>query len=112
MYIFKSMQAVWYNMIHQGHTTHSLSRKPEVGDVRTNSLRVRVVTEPEALVQLHDLRVRRNLHGRPLHILLLGSLGLGDSPDVPGDHRPLPIKWKVAVDRFIPDYYARSTDTS
>ena len=20
-----------------------------------------------------------------------------------------PIKWKVAVDRFIPDYYARST---
>ena len=31
------------------------------------------------------------------------------SPDVPGDHRPLPIKWKVAVDRFIPDYYARST---
>ena len=72
------MQAVWYNMIHQGHATHSLSRKPEVGDVRTNSLRVRVVTEPEALVQLLDLRVRRNLHGRPLHILLLGSLGLGD----------------------------------
>ena len=28
---------------------------------------------------------------------------------LPGDHRPLPIKWKVAVDRFIPDYYARST---
>ena len=40
MYIFKSMQAVWYNMIHQGHATHSLSRKPEVGDVRTNSLRL------------------------------------------------------------------------
>ena len=55
------MQAVWYNMIHQGHATHSLSRKPQVGDVRTNSLRVRVVTEPEALVQLLDLRVRRNL---------------------------------------------------
>ena len=32
----------------------------------------------EALVQLLDLRVRRNLHGRPLYILLLGSLGLGD----------------------------------
>ena len=31
------------------------------------------------------------------------------SPDVPGDHRPLPIKWKVALDRFIPDHYARST---
>ena len=58
--------------------SHSLSRKPKVGDVRTNSLRVRVVAEPEALVQLLDLRVRRNLHGRPLHILLLGSLGLGD----------------------------------
>ena len=58
--------------------SHSLSRKPKVGDVRTNSLRVRVVAEPEALVQLLDLRVRRNLHGRPLHILLLGSIGLGD----------------------------------
>ena len=46
--------------------SHSLSRKPQVGDVRTNSLRVRVVAEPEALVQLLDLRVRRNLHGRPL----------------------------------------------
>ena len=52
----------------------SLSRKPQVGDVQTNSLRVRVVAEPEALVQLFDLRIRRNLHGRPLHILLLGSL--------------------------------------
>ena len=46
--------------------SHSLSRKPKVGDVSTNSLRVRVVAEPEALVQLLDLRVRRNLHGRPL----------------------------------------------
>ena len=31
------------------------------------------------------------------------------SPDVPGDYRPFPIKWKVALDRFIPDHYARST---
>ena len=29
-------------------------------------------------MQLLDLRRRRNHHGRPLHILLLGSLGLGD----------------------------------
>ena len=65
-------------MIHQGHTTHSLSREPQVGDVKTNSLHVRVVAEPEALVQLLDLRVRRSLHGRQLHILLLGSLGFGD----------------------------------
>ena len=43
---------------------HSLSRKPKVGDVRTNSLRVRVVAEPEALVQLLDLRVRQ-AGGRP-----------------------------------------------
>ena len=50
--------------------SRSLSRKPKVGDVRTNRLRVRVVAEPEALVQLLDLRVRRNLHGRPLHIFL------------------------------------------
>ena len=31
------------------------------------------------------------------------------SPDVPGDHQPLEIKWKIALDRFIPDHYARST---